>query len=128
VSIKPNAHPGRPRSDTSVENGPALLALFGQFSSSLIHASFPTKPNVPSSRYKYHRQRMSIKCQLKIGLSPRRYLYFDVVVVLAWSKDPDSFSGGRVANGGASHAIQVKNTDPDKRYTLLLQVGVWGWG
>ena len=31
------------------------------------------------------------------------YSYFDVVVGLAWSKDPDSYAGGSVATGGDPH-------------------------
>jgi len=29
--------------------------------------------------------------------SPRRYPYFDLVVRLAWSNDPESYAGGGVA-------------------------------
>jgi hypothetical protein len=43
----------------------------------------------------------------------RRYLYFDVVVGLAWSNDPESYAGGSVATGRVSHAGQVKGDDPD---------------
>ena len=56
----------------------------------------------------------------------RWYPYFDVVVVLAWSNGPDSYAGGSVATGRASHTEQVKSDDPDeKEYTLVLQVGGW---
>jgi len=49
---------------------------------------------------------------------------FDVVVGLAWSKDPESSAGSSVATGRASHARQVKGDDPDKKgYT-----GPPGWG
>jgi len=48
------------------------------------------------------------------------------VVGFAWSNDPDSYAGGSVATGRASHAEQVKSDDPDEKgYTLVLQVGVW---
>ena len=46
---------------------------------------------------------------------PRRYPYFDVTVWLAWSNDPESYAGGSVATGRASHARQVKGDDPDKK-------------
>jgi hypothetical protein len=53
-----------------------------------------------------------------------RYLYFDVVVGLAWSYDPESYAGGSAAAGRVSHAGQVKGDDPDKkRYP-----GSPGWG
>jgi hypothetical protein len=31
-----------------------------------------------------------------------------------WSNDPESYAGGSVATGRASHARQVKDVDPDK--------------
>ena len=46
---------------------------------------------------------------------------------LAWSNDPQSYAGGSVATGRASHAGQVKGDDP-KKDTLALQVGDWAWG
>jgi hypothetical protein len=45
----------------------------------------------------------------------RRYLYFDVVVGLAWSNDSESYAGGSVATGSVSHAGQVKGDDPDEK-------------
>ena len=36
-------------------------------------------------------------------------------VGLAWSNDPQSYVGGSVATGSASHARQVKGDDPDKK-------------
>ena len=47
--------------------------------------------------------------------TPRRYPYFDVVVGLAWSYDPKSYTSGSVATGGASPARQVKGDEPDKK-------------
>ena len=47
--------------------------------------------------------------------TPRRYPYFDVVVVLVWSNDPESFAGSSVATGRASHARQAKCEDPHKK-------------
>lgn len=67
---------------------------------------------------------MSVICLLKIGLSSRMYPDFDVLVGLAWSKDPDSYAGGSVATGGDSHTTQGKNNDPDKKG----QAGPPGWG
>jgi len=55
---------------------------------------------------------------------PRRYSYFDVVVGLVWSNEPDSYAGGSIASGRASHAIKVKGDEPDnKGYP-----GSPGWG
>jgi hypothetical protein len=50
-----------------------------------------------------------------IAPPPRRYLYCDVVVGLAWSYVPGSYAGGSVAAGRISHAGQVKGDDPDKK-------------
>jgi hypothetical protein len=50
----------------------------------------------------------------KIILSAdRRYLYFEVVMGLLWSNDPESYAGGRIATGRVSLAGQVKGDDPD---------------
>ena len=38
----------------------------------------------------------------------RRYPYFDIVLGLSWSNDPESYAGGSVATGTVSHAGQVK--------------------
>jgi hypothetical protein len=37
---------------------------------------------------------------------PLRYPYFEVVVGLAWSYDPESYAGGSIAAGTVSHAGQ----------------------
>jgi hypothetical protein len=42
-------------------------------------------------------------------------LYFDVVVGLEWSNDPECYAGVSVASGRASHCRQVKGDDPDKK-------------
>jgi hypothetical protein len=52
------------------------------------------------------------------------YPYFDIVVGLAWSYDPESYAGGSVAAGRVSHARQVKGDDPDKKGYL----GPPSWG
>jgi hypothetical protein len=52
------------------------------------------------------------------------YLYFDVVVGLAWSNDSESYAGGSVATGRASHAGQDKGDDPDEK----VYPGPPGWG
>jgi hypothetical protein len=52
---------------------------------------------------------------VNLGPPPRRYLYFDVVVGLAWSYDPESYAGGSVAAGRISHAGQVEGDDPDRK-------------
>jgi len=54
----------------------------------------------------------------------RRYPYFDVVVGLLWSNDPESYAGGSDATGMTSHARQVKGDDPDKKG----YPGPPGWG
>ena len=46
---------------------------------------------------------------------PRKYPYFDVVVGLVWSNDPENYAGGSVATGSAFHVRQVKGGDPDKK-------------
>jgi hypothetical protein len=53
-----------------------------------------------------------------------RYPYFDVVVGLVWSNDPESYAGSSDATGMASRAIQVKGDDPDKKG----YPGPPGWG
>lgn len=58
--------------------------------------------------------------------SPRSYPYFDVLVELAWSDDPESYAytGGSIVTGRDFHARQVKCDDPNtKAYT-----GPPGWG
>jgi hypothetical protein len=57
-------------------------------------------------------------------MPPRNYPYFDVVVGLAWSYDPESYAGGSVATGRVSHAGQVKGDEPDKKG----YPGPPGWG
>ena len=42
-----------------------------------------------------------------------RYPYFEVVVGVAWSRDPESYAGGSVAAGRAFDAGQVTDDDPD---------------
>jgi hypothetical protein len=46
-------------------------------------------------------------------ISHRRYPYFDVVVGLVWSNDPEICAGSSVATGRVSLAGQVKDDDPD---------------
>jgi hypothetical protein len=49
-----------------------------------------------------------------MGTFPLRWcLYFDVVEGLAWSNDPESYAGGSIATGRATHAGQVEGDDPD---------------
>jgi len=43
----------------------------------------------------------------KESVTPGKYLYFDVVVGLVWSDHPESYVGGSVTTGRASHAGQV---------------------
>jgi len=46
------------------------------------------------------------------------------VVELAWSNDPESYQGGSVETGRASHAGQVKGDDTDEEG----YPGHPGWG
>jgi hypothetical protein len=52
------------------------------------------------------------------------YPYFDVVVGLAWSKDPESYAGGNTSSDRGSRAGKVKGNDPDKKG----HPGPPGWG
>jgi hypothetical protein len=63
-----------------------------------------------------------------ILVSPHRYLYFDVVVGLAWSYDPGSYAGGSVAAGSVSHVGHVKGDDPDKKGYPGPPGRGWAWG
>jgi hypothetical protein len=45
--------------------------------------------------------------------TPRWCLYFDVVVGLAGSNDPESYSDGSIATGRVTQAGQVEGDDPD---------------
>jgi hypothetical protein len=47
--------------------------------------------------------------------SPQRYPYFDVVMGLAWSNNPESYVSASVATGRASHARQIKGDGPDRK-------------
>jgi hypothetical protein len=56
----------------------------------------------------------------------RRYPHCNVQVGLVWSDDPESYAGGTIAAGMASHARQVKGDGPDKKaYPGLPR---WGFG
>jgi hypothetical protein len=46
------------------------------------------------------------------------------VVGLAWSVDPERYTGGSVATGRTCHAREVKGDDPDKKE----YPGFPGWG
>jgi hypothetical protein len=47
-----------------------------------------------------------------IGIPPDG-VYFDVVVGLAGSNDPDSYAGGSIATGRVTQAGQVERDDPE---------------
>jgi len=60
-----------------------------------------------------------------VTVAPHRWCpYFDVVVGLVWSNDPESCPGCSDAIGMASRARQVKGDDPDKKG----YPGPPGWG
>ena len=61
---------------------------------------------------------------MKDVISCQRYPYFDAVVGLVWSNDPESYAGGSIATGRASHARQIKDDDLDKKE----YPGPPGWG
>ena len=44
---------------------------------------------------------------------PPKYPHSDVVVGLVCSNDSESYAGGNIATGRASHMIQVKGNDSD---------------
>jgi hypothetical protein len=57
---------------------------------------------------------------LYFNIPSRRYPYFNVVVGFVWSNDPESYAGGSIATGRASHARQVKVMTQTKWDTLAL--------
>jgi hypothetical protein len=46
-------------------------------------------------------------------IPPRWCVYFDVVVGLAGSNDPENYAGGSIATGRVTQAEQVEWDDPD---------------
>jgi hypothetical protein len=64
----------------------------------------------------------------KESVSPERYLYFDVVVVLVWLDHPVSYVCGSVATGRTSYVGQVKGDGPDKNRYPSPGFGVGAWG
>jgi hypothetical protein len=65
---------------------------------------------------------------MESSLNPRRYPYFDVVVGLAWSCDPESYAGSSIAAGRSPMTDSSKVMIQEKRNTLALQVGGLVWG
>jgi hypothetical protein len=63
---------------------------------------------------------------IKYKLTSPHYHYFDIVVVLASSYDPQSYAGGSVAAGTVSHTGGVTGDDPDKERNPGPPV--WGLG
>jgi len=45
-----------------------------------------------------------------------------------WSNDPESYAGGSIATGRATHARQVKDDDPDKKEYPAPPGWGWVWG
>jgi hypothetical protein len=76
-------------------------------------------PSPIKSHIKYHIQKVIYRCHLKFYqlahkikvLLLENFPYFDAVLGLGWSNDPDN----SVATGRASHARQVIGYDPDKK-------------
>ena len=58
--------------------------------------------------------------------APTVYHYFEVLVRLAWSKDPENYASGSAGTATTSYARQVKGDNPDKKGYPGLPV--WGWG
>ena len=52
---------------------------------------------------------------IRFHYSPQTYPYFDVVVGLARSYKPESYAGGSLVTGRASHARQVEGNGPGKK-------------
>jgi hypothetical protein len=52
---------------------------------------------------------------ITVSDASQRYPYFDTVVGLVWSYDPESYADGSVASGRASNAGQGKGDDPEKK-------------
>jgi hypothetical protein len=63
----------------------------------------------------------------QLSASPHGFPYFDVVLGLVWSCDPESYASSFIATGRVTHAGQVKDDDPDKRDTLVLQIPGGHW-
>jgi hypothetical protein len=63
-------------------------------------------------------------CSVRVVPTPGKYPYFDVVMGLALSNDPESYAGGSIATNRATHARQVKGDDPNKKG----YPGPPGWG
>jgi hypothetical protein len=47
------------------------------------------------------------------SISPPNGVYFDVVVGLAGSNDPEGYAGGSIATGRVTQVGQVEGDDPD---------------
>jgi len=58
---------------------------------------------------------------MKAVNSCRRYPYFDALVGLVWSNDPESCAGGSMPDWSR---MMIQR----KRGTLVLQCGGWVWG
>ena len=59
------------------------------------------------------------------GRPPRRHLYFDVVVGLVKSYDPESYAGGSLLLVGSPMPDRSKVMTQTKRDALAFQVGGW---
>ena len=81
----------------------------------LLHTSQQYGPSPPSKFVFY-----------KVTLSPRSCPYFHVVVGLARSHDPESYTGGSLLLVGSPMPDRSKVMTQTKRDTLVLQV--WGNG
>ena len=53
---------------------------------------------------------------------------FATMVGLVWSIDPESYAGGSIVTGRASHATQVKSDDSNKEAYPDSPGLVWTWG
>jgi hypothetical protein len=86
---------------------------------------FPQKEKIQDSAFCWKMHAQSF-LELQRHHTPRRCPYFDIVVELVWSHDPESYAGSSIcyATGWASHARQVKGDDPDKK----RHPGPPGWG
>ena len=100
-----------------------------------LHKCFPL---VPSSGEQFH-LKLLLKCSVLFWVvlaikhycncrTLPRYPYFDAVVGLVWSNDPESCAGGSDAPGMPSLARQVKSGDPDQNGYPGPPGWGWEWG
>jgi hypothetical protein len=71
-------------------------------------------PNIATQHANHDSSLCRLATEFTTGFS-LPYPYFEVVVRLVWSKDPESYAGSNVVTGRASHAGQVEGDEPDEK-------------